>query len=130
MVFGDFDKKYTDKENAKIVILPVPYDGTSTWIKGASKGPMAILEASYNLEFYDIETDSEVFKQGIYTAGAIKENGRPETMVGAVYDQTSYWLNLNKFVVSVLVNLYDKKLGNYKRSATGLVRYPTSVCKR
>ena len=101
MVFGDFDKKYTDKENAKIVILPVPYDGTSTWIKGASKGPGAILEASYNLEFYDIETDSEVFKQGIYTAGAIKENGRPETMVGAVYDQTSYWLNLSKFVVTL-----------------------------
>ena len=50
------------------VILPVPFDKTSTWLKGADKGPAAIIEASRYLEFYDIETDSEVFKKGIFTA--------------------------------------------------------------
>ena len=65
LLYGDFEEKYTDYESAAIAILPVPYDGTSTWIKGADKGPQALLEASFNMEFYDIETDSEVFRRGI-----------------------------------------------------------------
>ena len=64
LLYGDFEEKYTDYESAAIAILPVPYDGTSTWIKGADKGPQALLEASFNMEFYDIETDSEVFRRG------------------------------------------------------------------
>ena len=60
LLYGDFEEQYTDYETAEIAILPVPYDGTSTWLKGADKGPRAILEASPNMEFYDIETDSEV----------------------------------------------------------------------
>ncbi|MHC4231519.1 MAG: arginase family protein [Planctomycetota bacterium] len=51
--FGDFEPLYTNPDTARIAILPVPYDGSSTWVKGADKGPQAILEASYNLEFYD-----------------------------------------------------------------------------
>jgi agmatinase len=61
----------TDYARAPVVILPIPFDKTSTWLKGADKGPAAILEASTNLEFYDIETDSEVFKKGIFTAKPI-----------------------------------------------------------
>ena len=67
LLYGDFEEQYTDYETAEIAILPVPYDGTSTWLKGADKGPRAILEASPNMEFYDIETDSEVYKHGIAT---------------------------------------------------------------
>ena len=48
----------TDYARASIVILPIPFDKTSTWLKGADKGPAAIIEASANLELYDIETDS------------------------------------------------------------------------
>src|SRR4030043_792517 len=57
-----------DYDRASTVILPIPFDKTSTWIKGADKGPEAIIEASRYLEFYDIETDSEVFRKGISTA--------------------------------------------------------------
>ena len=52
LLYGDFEEQYTDYETAEIAILPVPYDGTSTWLKGADKGPRAILEASPNMEFY------------------------------------------------------------------------------
>jgi agmatinase len=61
-----------DYARASTVILPIPFDKTSTWVKGADKGPAAIIEASINLEFYDIETDSEVFKKGIFTAKPIR----------------------------------------------------------
>ena len=45
----------------------MPYDGTSTWLKGADRGPDAILEASAHLELYDIETDTELYRHGILT---------------------------------------------------------------
>ena len=65
-------------EKAEIVVLPVPYDGTSTWQKGADKGPENIIEASGTLEMYDIETGTEVFKRGIYTAAPVVEKSSPE----------------------------------------------------
>ena len=72
--YANIPESFSRKENSKIVLLPVPYDGTSTWQKGADQGPQAFLEASENMELYDIETASEVYKQGIYLAPAITEN--------------------------------------------------------
>ena len=85
-------------ETAKIVLIPVPYDGTSTWQKGADKGPDAFLNASENMELYDIETDSEVYQQGVYLADAVSENRSPEAMVEAVHQATKTYIKKNKFV--------------------------------
>jgi len=85
-------------EQAKIVLIPVPYDGTSTWQKGADKGPEAFLNASENMELYDIETDTEVYKQGVYLADAVTENNSPEAMVDAVHQATKKYIKKNKFV--------------------------------
>lgn len=98
-LYGDFEEKYTDYQTAEIAILPVPYDGTSTWIKGADKGPQALLEASFNLEFYDIETDSEVFKKGIATLDAVTENASPEAMTDEVERRINTILDDKKFPV-------------------------------
>ncbi len=78
MNFGGIAPEYSAYESSPIVILPVPFDATSTWIKGADQGPDAILEASANMELYDIETDSEVYTKGIYTAGPVLEESSPE----------------------------------------------------
>ncbi len=85
-------------EKAKIVLIPVPYDGTSTWQKGADKGPEAFLKASENMELYDIETDSEVYKEGIFLADAIVENSSPEAVVNEVHQTVKKYINKNKFV--------------------------------
>jgi len=85
-------------ETSKIVLLRVPYDETSTWQKGADRGPEAFLKASENMELYDIETDSEVYKEGVYLAEAIYENASPEAMVNAVHETTKKYINKNKFV--------------------------------
>jgi agmatinase len=85
-------------EQAKIVLIPVPYDGTSTWQKGSDKGPEAFLNASENMELYDIETDTEVYKQGVYLVDAVTENRSPEAMVDAVYETTKKFIKKNKFV--------------------------------
>ncbi len=73
MNFGGIPPAYSAYESSPIVILPVPFDATSTWIKGADKGPDAILEASANMELYDIDTDSEVYLKGIHTADPVIE---------------------------------------------------------
>ncbi len=88
-----------DYDNANIVILPVPYDGTSTWIKGADKGPEAIIEASGTLEMYDIETEIDISKKGIYTLTPVTENASPEAMALAVEKALQEQFNKNKFIV-------------------------------
>ncbi len=99
LLYGDFEEQYHRYETAAIAILPVPYDGTSTWLKGADKGPQAILEASPNMEFYDIETDSEVFRQGIATLDPVLEASTPEAMAKAVEEKMDGILKDKKFPV-------------------------------
>jgi len=96
--YAGIPENYSKIEQSKIVLIPVPYDGTSTWQKGADKGPQAFLEASEKMELYDIETDSEVYKKGIFLADAITENSSPEAMVDAVHQITKEYINKNKFV--------------------------------
>jgi len=90
--------EFAQLEKSKIILIPVPYDGTSTWGKGADKGPEAFLEASENMELYDIETDSEVYKQGIHLIEPITENRSPEAMVNLVHSTTKDFIKRNKFV--------------------------------
>ena len=71
-------------ENSKVVLVTVPYDGTSTWGKGADKGPELFLDASENMELYD----TEPYLQGVYMAGEVSEKSSPEKMVEAVYQKT------------------------------------------
>ncbi|MGD0583350.1 MAG: agmatinase [Bacteroidales bacterium] len=98
MNFGGHEVVY-DYLNSAIVILPVPYDATSTWMKGADKGPDAILEASPNLEFYDIETRSEAHLHGIFTLDPINESGSPEELVNSVQSKVSLLITEKKFPV-------------------------------
>ena len=99
--FGDLPEEYSSADNSSIVVVPVPYDRTSTWLKGTDKGPMAIIEASSHMELYDIETDSEVFQKGIYTDEAINGKLPPEEMVRAVREHVRRYIEDDKFVVVV-----------------------------
>jgi agmatinase len=101
MNFGYLPREHSDPENARIVIIPVAYDGTSTWMKGADKGPAAIIEASANMELYDIETDSEVYTKGIFTENAIGGEISVAEMLDAVHETVAYYLEKDKFTVVV-----------------------------
>ncbi len=96
--YAGIPDEFAQLEKAKVVLIPVPYDGTSTWGKGADKGPEAFLKASENMELYDIETDTEVYQQGVYLANAIEEDSSPEAMVNAVHKTTKEYIKKNKFV--------------------------------
>ena len=96
--YAGIPDEFAQLEKSKVILIPVPYDGTSTWGKGADKGPEAFLEASENMEWYDIETDSEVYRQGIHLTDPILEKSSPEAMVKAVYATTKDFIKRNKFV--------------------------------
>jgi len=96
--YAGIPDKYSRIDEAKVVLIPVPYDGTSSWQKGADKGPQAFLEASENMELFDIETRTEVYKKGIYLAPAVTENSSPEKMVEAVHKITKNYIKQDKLV--------------------------------
>ncbi len=99
--FGDLPQRYCAYRTAKIVVLPAPFDATSTWIKGADKGPAAIIEAAANMETYDIETGSEVYKQGIFTDKPIKEKKSPQIMVAELKTRVLKHIKNKKYVVTI-----------------------------
>ncbi|MBQ9470675.1 MAG: agmatinase [Bacteroidales bacterium] len=99
--YGGLPEPYSQREQARVAILPVPYDGTSTWGKGADRGPLALLEASTNMELYDIETDSEVYHVGIFTDQPVLEARSPEHMVYAVEQRTAALLDEGKLVATI-----------------------------
>jgi agmatinase len=96
--FGGIADQYADFQSASILLQSIPYDGTSTWRKGADKGFGAFIEASENMELYDIETDSEVYQQGIHIPPAINENKTPERVYQSVLNQTIELLKTGKFL--------------------------------
>ena len=115
MNFGGNEVVYGYDESA-IIIVPVPYDETSTWMRGADKGANAILEASVNLEFYDIETASEVHLRGIHTLKPVLEKNSPDALVEAVYNEIKKLLGYKKFPVIIGGN-HTVPIGAFKAFA-------------
>lgn len=99
--FGYLPKDFSGQDGSQIVVVPVPYDKTSTWIKGADMGPSALIEASGYMELYDIETDSYVCENGIFTDKPVREDSAPENMVAAVRKRVEGHLSNGKFVVVI-----------------------------
>lgn len=119
--FGDFTPEQIAYDTAEVAILPVPYDGTSTWIKGADRGPEALLDASFNLEFYDIETGTEVYKRGIATLDPVLEDSSPEAMADEVERRMERILADGKFPV-LIGGEHSVSIGAFRAVAR---RYPS-----
>ena len=84
-----------------VSILPVPYDGTSTWKKGADRGPFALLEASSQLELYDIPTATEPYRQGIETLPPVLCHESPEMLAQHVHEQVTAILEAGRLPVGL-----------------------------
>jgi agmatinase len=75
----------TNLEDCRVVVVPVPYDATTSYRGGAREGPRAIIEASRYLEDYDIELKREIYRVGIYTLPELEPHlGSPADMVERV----------------------------------------------
>lgn len=82
--FLDLPEEMRDPRDSRFAVLPVPYDKTSSWKKGADKGPEAIIDASATVEWYDIQTNAEPCRRGITTLPAIACDGTPKQLADHV----------------------------------------------
>lgn len=65
--FGLLEGPYCDYERSRAVVLPVPFERTTTYGKGTANGPAAIVRASQAMELFDEELEAEPYEQGIAT---------------------------------------------------------------
>lgn len=62
VTFLGLEERWSEFGRSRVVIVPVPYERTTSYGKGTALGPGAILEASCFVELYDEELDSEIFR--------------------------------------------------------------------
>ncbi len=97
--FLDTPPSEADLSNAKTIIIPVPYDSTTSFKSGARLGPRAIINASRHLEDYDIELDRDISLVGIHTTPEIVPDvSGPKAMVERVRRAVSSVVAQDKLV--------------------------------
>lgn len=75
----------SDPATARVVVLPVPYDATTSYRSGAREGPRAIIEASRQMEDFDEELGIEPSRVGIHTLPEMEPHaGDPGVMLERV----------------------------------------------
>jgi agmatinase len=100
--FGWLDPEYSDYARARVAVLPVPYDSTTTARAGAREGPQAIIDASADMELYDLALDREPFRAGIHTLPELAVHaGSPEAMVERVRAVAGELIDDGKLVVTL-----------------------------
>lgn len=94
-------------ETSQVVILPIPYEATTTYRKGCEHGPDALLDASIQLEYYDDELEREPCKEiRIYTHSAIADTRGGQqitapTMLQLTRNTVSQLIDDGKFVIGI-----------------------------
>jgi len=112
--FASLDEEYSSLERSRVVVLPVPYDSTVTARAGTRDGPRAIIEASADMELYDIGLGIEPYRHGIHTLPELAPHtGSPAAMCARIEDVVGELLDAGKFVVT---------LGGEHTVAAGAVR--------
>jgi agmatinase len=115
-VFFDLPSELSDPRRAAAAILPVPYDLTSSWKKGAGRGPEAILEASNYVEVWDIETRSEPYRKGIATLPPLRWEGSPEELADRVSERVGEILDRGQLSI-VLGGEHSVTIGAVRAAA-------------
>jgi agmatinase len=86
-----------DYSKSKVVVLPIPYDSTTTYQTGSRNGPRAIISASRNLELYSYEVGADISKMGIYTTDELAPDlSSPENMMKRISKEVGIILDDKK----------------------------------
>ncbi|MBI6545693.1 MAG: agmatinase [Cyanobacteria bacterium NC_groundwater_1444_Ag_S-0.65um_54_12] len=98
--FGGLPAEFSDWRTARAVIIPVPYEGTTSYRSGTKEGPLAILLASRQLELYDEELSSETYRVGIATLPELYPSRRDlQAPIAQTYQVVADTLAHGKFPV-------------------------------
>ncbi|MBI2886807.1 MAG: agmatinase [Chloroflexi bacterium] len=98
--FAGLDGPEAAVETARILVLPVPYDSTTSYKTGAREGPQAILDASVNLELFDQELGRAPAAVGIHTLPEVAPVlSGPQAMVERLYQIAQDLLRQDRLLV-------------------------------
>jgi agmatinase len=117
--FGGLGPEHTDREMARFKVLPLPYEATTTYVRGTDLGPAAIIEASLNMELFDEDLRVETFRHGIATLAPFHLTHDPKEMRLAVAENTRALVRPGHVVAglggehSVTVGLVDGHLAHH-----------------
>ena len=78
---GVFGLPYEESES-RLVMIPVPWEVTTSYGDGASRGPAAILRASRQIDLFDIET-GDVYRHGYHMKPIDEEIGKLNSVMKA-----------------------------------------------
>ena len=103
--FLAIEKEFSDYKNSKIVLLPVPFEDTTSYGKGTAAGPKAILDASHYVEFFDEELNRELcFEKGngICSLHPVEFKGKKgKKALDLIYENVKKHIDNKKFVVTL-----------------------------
>lgn len=92
--------EYSSRETSYFHIVPVPYDGTASYMPGSRMGPTAIIDASANVEIYDHDLDMEPARVGVFTYPEVRVfANNPEGMLTEIERSVSGILSKGRFPV-------------------------------
>lgn len=96
-------EQWSGLERSRVVILPVPYEHTTSFGKGTASGPKAILDASGQVELYDEELDSEIYTvtDGIATLKPLDLRCNDAAAVESIREKVLGLIKKDKTVVCI-----------------------------
>jgi len=99
--FLDLPPDLADPDRARYVVLPVPYEGTVSYAAGTAAGPVAIIEASTQVELYDEELGAECVAAGVATLPPVEPADDPAAMMDRVRAAAEPLMRQGKFVLAL-----------------------------
>lgn len=98
------------------VVLPVPYEATTTYMRGTAHGPAAILKASQQVEFWDEWMEDEARRFGVRTARPVVFDGPPERLAAVLEEEIGALLDAGRMPL-VLGGEHSLSLGPIRAAA-------------
>lgn len=99
------DEAHIETDDAAVVLIPVPYEKTSSYGRGSSDGPSAIISASHQVEYFDTDLGCEPWTTagGIATRKPLELNDcrNGEDVAARLEPLVGQWLDAGKAVVTV-----------------------------
>jgi agmatinase len=99
--FLELPPEMSDPRTSPVLVLPIPYEATTCYVKGTAWGPAALLNASAHVEWYDDARGDEPCRRGIHTLEALDCGGAPEEVVARIREEVASHVDDGRFVLSL-----------------------------
>ncbi|MHC4164262.1 MAG: agmatinase [Planctomycetota bacterium] len=103
-------------EKARVVLVPVPYERTTTYNRGTAAGPAALLEASLQVELFDEETRTEPLQAGLAVLEPVQTDAMPDVLAGRLAEISAPHLQAGR-IVGCLGGEHSLSLGPIRAAA-------------